>query len=80
MPISKDRNAHIQWILIQSSKVARKVCPRLQEVYDKVEKAKNANAATIAVARKLVKYLLAVDKSGKPFEQKEKFPASKKLD
>jgi len=28
----------------------------------------NRNRATLAVARKLVAYLLAVDKSGKPFE------------
>ncbi|MGB7761095.1 MAG: hypothetical protein WBL61_14770 [Bryobacteraceae bacterium] len=28
----------------------------------------NRNRATLAVARKLVAYLLAVDKSGQPFE------------
>jgi hypothetical protein len=28
----------------------------------------NRNQATLAVARKLVAYLLAVDKSGKPFQ------------
>ena len=75
LPISKDRNAHIQWVLIEAAKIARNRSPRLQEIYDKVKKAKNANTATIAVARKLVTYLLAVDKSGKPFEEKGKFLA-----
>ena len=40
----------------------------MAEVYEK-ERARgaNKNQATLAVARKLVSYLLYVDKSGKPF-------------
>jgi transposase len=70
-PISKDRNAHLQWVLIEAAKVAVKRSERLRIVYEKVKKNKNVNAATISVARKLVNYLLAVDKSKKPFVEKE---------
>jgi len=73
-PISKQRNAHLQWVLIEAAKVAKDRSERLHEIYDKVQRKKNHNAATIAVARKLVSYLMAVDKSGKPFAEKKKSP------
>ena len=34
----------------------------------------DANRATLAVARKLVAYLLAVDRSGKPFQSRAAAP------
>jgi hypothetical protein len=39
----------------------------LAAVHERELKRGNRNRATLAVARKLVAYLMAVDKSGKPF-------------
>ena len=52
-PLSKQRNAHLQTVLIEAAKLA----PRWNE--------------QLAVARKLVAYLLAVDKSGRPFQVRQ---------
>jgi hypothetical protein len=40
----------------------------LAELHQRELKRGNRNRATLAVARKLVAYLLAVDKSGRPFQ------------
>jgi len=69
-PISKQRNEHLQWALIEVAKLAPRYDPHLAEVYAKEFKQGNKNSATIAVARKLAAYLLSVDKSGKDFEHK----------
>lgn len=71
-PLSKQRNKHLQTMLIEAAKLAPRWNPSLARVYDK-EKSRgaNRNQATLAVARKLVAYLMCVDKSGKPFEIKE---------
>ena len=67
-PISKQRNKHLQTILIESAKLAPFRNRQLAKVYDRErEHGGNHNQATIAVGRKLVAYLLAVDKSGKEF-------------
>lgn len=72
-PLSKQRNKHIQPILIQAAKLAPRWNPQLAQVYDQErEKGKNCNEATLAVARKLVAYLLYVDKKEKNFELKMK--------
>jgi transposase len=70
-PISKMRNAHLQTILIEAAKLAPRFSPRLAEVRERELKRGNRNRATLAVARRIVAYLLAVDKSGKDFEQRE---------
>ncbi len=67
-PISKKRNAHLQTVLIEAAKLAPRWNKQLAEVHDRELKGGDRNRATLAVARKLVAYLLAVDKSGKPFE------------
>jgi len=67
-PISKQRNGHLQWVLIEAAKIAVRYNPQLAEVYEKELKRGNKNSATLAVARKLVAYLLYVDKSGKEFK------------
>jgi transposase len=67
-PISKQRNAHLQTVLIEAAKLAPRWNKQLAEVHDRELKGGDRNRATLAVARKLVAYLLAVDKSGKPFE------------
>jgi len=67
-PISKQRNAHLQTMLIEAAKLAPRHNPQLAAVHEQELKRGNRNRATLAVARKLVAYLMAVDRSGKPFE------------
>jgi len=67
-PISKQRNAHLQTVLVEAAKMAPRWNPQLAAVHERELKSGDRNRATLAVARKLVAYLLAVDKSGKPFE------------
>jgi transposase len=69
-PISKKRNKHLQSKLIEAAKLAPNWNPQLAALREKELKKGNRNRATLAVARKLVEYLLAVDRRGKPFEEK----------
>jgi len=54
--------------LIEAAHVGPLWNPQLKAVHERERARGNANRATLAVARKLVAYLLAVDRSGKPFE------------
>jgi transposase len=67
-PISKQRNAHLQTVLIEAAKLAPRWNPQLAAVHARELERGNRNRATLAVARKLVAYLLAVDKSGQAFQ------------
>jgi transposase len=67
-PISKQRNKHIQSVLVEAAKLAPRHSHELALVYDREKQKGNANRATLAVARKLVAYLLAVDRRQKAFE------------
>jgi transposase len=67
-PLSKQRNKHLQTILVEAAKLAPRWNPQLQMVYEKERgRGANHNRATLAVARKLAAYLLHVDKTGEPF-------------
>lgn len=68
-PLSKQRNSHLQHILIEAAKLAPRWNPQLKETHSHAidELGYNKNRATLAVARKMVCYLMAVDKSEKPF-------------
>lgn len=70
-PISKQRNKHLQSVLIEAAKLAPRWNPQLAEVHERETTRGNRNRATLAVARKLVAYMLVVDKSGQPFIPKE---------
>jgi transposase len=67
-PISKQRNAWLQTVLIEAAKLAPRWNPQLAALHARELKHTHANRATLQVARKLVAYLLAVDKSGEPFQ------------
>ena len=69
-PISKQRNPHLQTILIEAAKLAPRYNPQLAAVHQRELQRGNRNRATLAVARKLVAYLMAVDKSGQPFQMR----------
>ena len=66
-PISKKRNKHIQTILIEAAKLAPIWNSQLSNVHQKELEKGNRNRATLAVARKLVAFMLSVEKSGKDF-------------
>src|ERR1700689_1697598 len=72
-PLSKQRNKHLQTTLIEAAKMAPRNSPELAMLYDKEKQKGNANRATLAVARKLVAYLMAVDRGQRNFQKwKEK--------
>jgi transposase len=67
-PISKQRNGHLQTVLIEAAKLAPRWNPQLAELHQRELQRGHRNRASLEVARKLVAYLLAVDKTGKPFQ------------
>src|ERR1700737_457758 len=71
-PLSKQRNKHLQTTLIEAAKMAPRNSPELAILYDREKQKGNANRATLAVARKLVAYLVAVDRRQKQFLVVEK--------
>jgi transposase len=54
-----------------AAKMAPRYSPDLAMLYDKEKQKGNANRATLAVARKLVAYLMAVDRGQRNFQVKE---------
>jgi transposase len=67
-PLSKQRNAWLQTVLIEAAKLAPRWNPQLAALHARQLELGHPNRATLQVARKLVAYLLAVDKSGQPFQ------------
>ena len=53
-PISKQRNKHIQHVLVEAAKLAPRQCHELALIYEKEMQRGNRNRATLAVARKMV--------------------------
>lgn len=66
-PISKKRNKHLQTMLIEAAKLAPHWNPQLAALHEKELFRGNRNRATISVARKLVEYMLAVERQQKDF-------------
>src|ERR1700749_2094657 len=56
MPISKQRNKHIQRVLIEAAKLATRESPELAMIRARELERGNPNRATLAVARKMVTY------------------------
>ncbi len=67
-PISKKRNKHLQTVLIEAAKLTPRWNQQLAEIHAKELERGNLNRATLAVARKLVAYMLAVDRRQTDFE------------
>jgi transposase len=67
-PISKQRNKHLQSMLIEAAKLAPRWNAELALVYEREKQKGNCNQATLAVARKLVAYLMAVDRRETAFD------------
>lgn len=66
-PISKKRNKHLQSVLIEAAKLAPMWNPQLALLHERELTKGNKNRATLAVARKLVTYLLTVDRKNAVF-------------
>ena len=67
-PISKQRNKHLQTILIEAAKLAPHWNEQLALLHEKELARGNRNRATLAVARKLVEFMMAVDRRETEFE------------
>ncbi|HUT25901.1 MAG TPA: IS110 family transposase [Sumerlaeia bacterium] len=67
-PISKKRNKHLQTMLVEAAKLAPNWNARLAAIHERELARGNRNRATLEVARRLVGLLLAVDKSGIPYD------------
>src|SRR5271168_3995591 len=67
MPLSKQRNKHIQRALVEAAKLAPRQNHEMAVIYDQERQKGNSNRATLAVARKMVAYLLAVDRQQRDF-------------
>ena len=55
-------------MLIEAAKLAPRWNTELALVYERAKQGANRNRATLAVARKLVAYLMAVDREERPFD------------
>jgi len=75
-PISKQRNKQLQTVLIEAAKLAPRWNVGLALVHEKALQRGNRNRATLAVARKLVAYLLAVDRRETPFRKGQESAAA----
>ena len=73
MPLSKQRNKHIQRVLVEAAKLAPRECHELAVVRQRELQRGNRNRATLAVARKMVCYLLAVERGQRDFLPAEQF-------
>jgi transposase len=67
-PISKQRNKHLQTKLIEAAKLAPHWNEQLALLHEKESARGNKNRATLVVARKLVEFMLAVDRRETDFE------------
>jgi transposase len=67
MPLSKQRNKHIQRVLIEAAKLAPRESPELAMIRERELERGNPNRATLAVARKMVCYMLAVERRQQDF-------------
>ena len=67
-PLSKQRNKHLQRVLIEAAKLAPRWNDLLRGVHERELTRGSRNRATLAVARKLVAYLLALDRRERDFE------------
>jgi transposase len=72
-PISKQRNKHIQRMLVEAARLAPRFSAELAGLYERERQRGNANRATLAVARKMVAHMLAVERRKTDFITAERF-------
>ncbi len=70
-PLSKQRNGHLQHVLIEAAKVAPRWNEELARLHTREVERGHRNRATLAPARQLVTLLLAVERRGTAYERRE---------
>ena len=71
-PLSKQRNPHLQHVLIEAAKLAPRWNQELALLYEgRLDERGHRNRATIRVARKLVAMLLAIDRRQSGYEARD---------
>ncbi len=70
-PLSKQRNPHLQHVLIEAAKLAPRWNEPLAGLYQSELERGHRNRATIRVARKLVAMLLAIDRRQSGYEARD---------
>jgi hypothetical protein len=75
MPISKQRNKHIQHVLVEAAKMAPRYSHELALLREKEIQRGNKNRAALAVAGKMVTYMLAVERRQQDFIPAEEMVA-----
>jgi len=75
-PISKKRNKHLQTMLVEAAKIAPLWNEQLAQLHEKELARGNRNRATLAVARKLVEFMLAVDRRETGFKPLKQIQAA----
>jgi hypothetical protein len=68
---SKQRNKHIQQVLVEAAKLAPRYSHELSLIYEKEKQRGNRNRATLAVARKMVAWMVAVERRKQDFVSAE---------
>src|SRR3979409_1727643 len=64
---SPNRGTSIQQVLVEAAKLAPRYSHELALVYEREQQRGNKNRATLAVARKMVAYMLAVERRKQNF-------------
>jgi len=67
MPLWKQRNKHIQHVLVEAAKLAPRQSAELALIHQESLEKGNKSRATLAVARKMVAWRLAVDRENREF-------------
>lgn len=67
-PLSKQRNKHLQRMLIEAANLAPRWNTRLAEIHARELERGNRNRATLEVARRLATLLWSIDKSGEVYD------------
>jgi transposase len=66
-PISKQRNKHLQRVLVEAAKLAPRSSREMALLHEREMQRGHANRASLAIARKLVAYMLAVERKQQDF-------------
>src|SRR5579863_2588837 len=66
-PISKQRNKHIQQVLVEAARLAPRYSHELALIHEKEKQRGDRNRATLAVARKMVASMVAVERRKQDF-------------
>jgi transposase len=74
LPITKQGNTWIRWVLIQDAYAATKKDERLKTIYERIKTRKGANTAKVVVAREILTSIYWVLKKKKPYCPKSVTP------